>query len=58
MLDQIVELSGEQVLEAEFKKIKLKNAEQYLAKFNIMVKSQGSNTSKNVNLKSDRLKMD
>ena len=45
-------------MEAEFKKIKLKNAEQYLAKFHILVKNQGSNGLKNVNLKSDRLKMD
>jgi hypothetical protein len=59
ILDQIIELNGEHVLETEVKKMKINNAsvEQFLAKYNISLNSQ-SFSSKNINVKSDRLKMD
>lgn len=59
ILDQIIELNGENVLEAEIKKIKLTNpnVEQYLAKYNISM-NMPSFGAKSINFKNDRLKMD
>lgn len=57
ILDQIVELNGEGVLEAEVKKMKVDSTElgQYLAKYNVTLTSH---FPKNMNLKNDRLKLD